>query len=161
MGGQVWSGEGIDTYIAGTYQGTMTTLVAGMGPEQAQQLDKLNRGIEEANTHITHLLEKFGLTHIDVGQIRNMIAASTGPRRKILAKHAQQLGQLIQGYQKLLTARKQLEEQLNEALQQAAIMIRDSAFPGVQIRLGPHQRTLSEAIKNPNFRIVDGKLVER
>ena len=88
------------------------------------------------------------------------IKATTGPRRKILATRAEQLGKLAQVYQKLAGGRKELESEITTEAQKAEISVGDTAFPGVTVRIGQYQRKLDEAVKAPRFRIVEGRLVD-
>ncbi len=90
-----------------------------------------------------------------------MIKATTGPRQKLLANRAQQLGQLAQAYQTLAAQRQELDKKISSAAEKAEITMADRAFPGVVVRVGEHQRTLEEPVKAPRFHLVDGKLAER
>ena len=45
----------IEAYFAGNFTGITTELNAGMQPEEARQLDVLNRKLEDSNRHITRL----------------------------------------------------------------------------------------------------------
>ena len=131
------------------------------GATQALKLDKLKQGVEASHEHILRILRQFGLIRVDLTQIRNMIKATAGPRRKLLASRAEQLGKLAQVYQKLVGERKELESKIGTEAQKAEIAVADTAFPGVTVRIGERQRKLEEAVKAPRFRIVEGKLVER
>ena len=161
MGGQTWVRQGMDLHIAGTPAGIATFLVAGLEPDQAEQLDKLKRSIETAQEHILRILKKFVMTRIDLTQIRNMIAAATGPRRKILAHYARQLGQLAKMHQQKLNERKQLEEKIGTASENTEILVRDQAYAGVVVRMGEHQRKLADDLQASRFHLADGELVER
>jgi uncharacterized protein len=160
MGGQVWALGGIDLHTAGTQTQTRTELSIGLWPEEARQMDRIRRSIQECSTHMKRLLGKFGLARIDIVQIQRMVAASTGPRRKILAVSAHRLGEVVQAYQKLLSGRSLLEERLSVALEKAEIKVREVAHPNVTVRLGQHLRVLNAPLKTPRFRIVEGKLVD-
>ena len=63
--------------------------------------------------------------------------------------------------QTLLAKRKKLEEQIATAVQNTEIKLSDRAYPGVVIRLGDHQRKLTEEVKSPRFHISDERLVDR
>jgi hypothetical protein len=90
-----------------------------------------------------------------------MVAGATGPHRKVLVHHAQQLGQLVQLYQKLQGEQRVLEDRIRTSVKGATIRVHDMAFWGVTIRIGEYQRKLREDIKSPRFHIREGKLVER
>ena len=160
MGGETWALRGMDVYRAGARANTSTLLVAGLELEQMKRLDALKRSIEQCNTHMARVLERFGLARIDLAQIRHMLAATSGPRRKFLAQSARKLGQLVQVYQKLDAERERLQEKHTSPLQRAEIRVRKTAFPGVQIRMGEHRRTLTREVRAPRFRVRDGQLVE-
>ena len=161
VGGQIWARKGIDAHIVGNPAGVITTLMTGLDPDQARELDKLTNIIYAAEGHILWILGHFYLTRIDVVQIRQLISAATGPRRRLLAHYARQLGQLVQLCENLLAKRNDLEEQIGATLQGTEIQVRDTAFPGVLVRLGNHQRKLTAEIKALHFRLEDGKLAER
>ena len=161
MGGQAWAIQGIDLHFAGTKSGSDTMLVCGVNPEQVRVLDKLANGLESCSNHITHILGRFGLTQIDMTQIKNMLVASSGPRRRMLAAQAQQLGKLGQVYQGLLGQKKAIEEDLGEIGQEAQIKVADTVFQGVAVRIGDYRRKIVDEIRGACFRIADEKLIER
>lgn len=161
IGGQTWALKRIDAHMAGTLNGISTVLVAGLDAEQAKHLDQLKRSIEECSTHMVRLLDHFGLTSIDVNHIRKMIAAAVGPRRKILTRHAQQLGQVAQAYRKLLAESSHLELQFSASLQRAEIRIREIAYYGVEVRIGGHKRKLLKEAEAPCFHVVGDQLLDK
>ena len=161
MGGQVWALRGIDVHIAGTKSSSETILVCGVNQEQVRKLDKIGGGLESCSEHITRILNRFGLTQIDMTQIRNMLAASTGPRRKILAHQSKQLGKLAQVYQSLLAEKKAIEDELEEISEGAEIKVKGSLFPGAIVRIGDRRRKIVEEAQGVRFHIEDDKLVER
>ena len=69
-------------------------------------MDRLNRQIEEGNKLIARQLSRFQMTTLDVAAIQKRLVASTGSRKKILARAAKQLGEIVQLHQKLLKERK-------------------------------------------------------
>ncbi len=159
MGGETWGMLGVEAHIVGTPSETPTTLVAGLSYEDAQLLDRLERSIGTASDHIERLLERFALDHFDLVQIRNMIKAAVGPKRKILAKNARQLGQLAQMYQQLLERRGTLRERVESVRECIEVKIWDSAHAGVEARLGEFRRRLSELYRAPRFHIKEGTMV--
>ena len=159
MGGQVWAKQGLEAHLAGTKAHTPTQLVAGLELEQAQKLDKLNASIDTSFQHIGKILRRFNLEQVDVSQIRHMIAAATGPRQKILAQAARNLGQVTQIHQKLMAARNALQEELGDIQKEAEIQVHGTVFPGVEIRLGEHRLKMVDEIKGPRFHVVEDKLV--
>lgn len=161
VGGQTWAQAGIEAHIIGSASQAPTALMAGVGSEHIRNLDRLKEGVDAAYNQLRRLLSQFGLTRVDVGQIKNMIAAAVGPRRKLLANKARQLGQVVQTYQKLLATRQQLEKRIATQMQGAEIKALEKAFPGVEIQLGEHRRKLEEGVASPCFHVVDGQLVER
>ncbi|MCC7263195.1 MAG: hypothetical protein IT369_11820 [Candidatus Latescibacteria bacterium] len=106
------------------------------------------------------LLDHFGLSSLDVNHIRKMIAASVGPRRKILTRHAQQLGQVVQAYRKLLAESSHLELQFSASLQRAEIRIREIAYYGVEVRIGGHKRKLLKEVEAPCFHVAGDQLLD-
>ena len=158
IGGETWGMLGVEAHIVGTPSETPTTLVAGLSYEDAQLLDRLERSIGTASDHIERLLERFALDHFDLVQIRNMIKAAVGPKRKILAKNARQLGQLAQMYQQLLERRGTLRKRVESVRECIEVKIWDSAHAGVEARLGEFRRRLSELYRAPRFHIVENRL---
>lgn len=161
LGGKTWGFRGIDIFIAGTQMGTATILNAGLDPDLAKQLDALEQKIKEGNKKVVSQLEYFGLDRVDVAKIQKIMMASTGPRRKILARAARQLGEIVQAHQALLKERKELEEKMEKTAQDAAIQIKEIANPGVMIRLKKHKKKIEEVTTAPNFHIVEDELLER
>ena len=157
-GGHVWAHGGIDVHIAGSAAGVPTTLIAGLAPKQARELARLDRGIKRIYEHILHILQHFYLQRIDVMQIRNMIAATKGPRRQLMAGYARKLGELVQTYQELLAEQERLRQTISVAVQGVEIRVRNMAFPGVIIRIGDKEHTITEEIRNICFYLKDGEL---
>jgi len=161
VGGQTWAHVRIEMLMAGSSDHVQTLLMAGVDANKLQRLDQLREGIDLIYFRLRHLLAQFGMKTVDVGQIKNMIAGTTGPRRMLLASKAQKLGQTVKDYQKLVATCDQLEQQMAAQVQGAEIRVHEQAFPRVEIRLGEHQRQLEEELASPCFRVVDGELVER
>ena len=161
MGGQTWAIQGIDLHIAGARSGSETMLVCGVNPGHVRVLDRLACDLDSCSNHIMHILGRFGLTEIDMTQITNLLTASTGHRRKMLAKQARQLGELAQVYQELLGQKKAIEEDLGEIGQDAQVKVAHSVFPGVTVRIGDYRRKIVDEIGGACFHVSDDKLVER
>ena len=117
--------------------------------------------IEEGNRQIRRLLEKFSLKKLDVAQVQNVLQASQGPRRKILAKAAHQLGEIIQVYQTLLRMRIEIQERVKQGVRDTTIRVWGIAYPGAEIRIGQEHKRLTEEIKEPRFHLKDDELVDR
>lgn len=161
LGGEIWGHDGVEAVQIGSTTGVAGTIVVGLQPVHAQQLDRLKANISVCQEHLQKVLRKFNLTAIDLAQIRNMVAAATGPHRKVLLHHARQLGQLVQLYQKLQGEKGVLEGQIRTAIKDVDIKVFDMAFFGVTIRIGEFQRKLREDIKSPRFHLFENRLVER
>ena len=161
IGGQLWAHESIQLLTAGSQGQPPTFLMAGVDPENVRKLDRIKSAVDGAYNQLRRLVEQFGMQRLDVGQIKNLIAAAIGARRKVLANKARQLGQIAQTYQQLQAACRQLEQQVGAQVQGAEIRIYERAFPGVEIRLGEHRRQLTEIVLAPHFRVVGGELVDR
>ena len=143
VGGESWGLRGIDAEIVGSPSHTRTVLSVGLDPKQAQKLDLLRQKIEEGNGHIVRQLDRFKLDHVDVAQIKKMLAASTGPRRSLLARSARQLGQALQINQRLMQKQSELEQSLEQGERQAEINVRSKVFPAVFLRLGRYEKEIS------------------
>ena len=158
MGGQTWALGGVETHMIGNKAGSDTLVVSGVNQEQVRKLDKIGSGLEASTQHIAQILTRFGLSQIDMTQIKNMLAASTGPRRRILVRQAQQLGKLAQVYQSLLAEKSAVEVELNGA-GAAEIKVSSTVYPGVLVRIGDHRRKIVEEIKAARFHVEDDKLL--
>jgi uncharacterized protein (DUF342 family) len=158
MGGETWALKGIDLYLAGTPAATPTLLVAGITPERKREWDGLERRVDKGHHQMVRLLNRFSLERVEVGQIRNLIAAARGTQRKALVRAAHQLGQLVQIHQEALEQRRELRAQLDEIAQDVDILIRDRLLPGVSVRVGPRQRIFRDELKAPRFYLRDDKL---
>jgi uncharacterized protein len=161
IGGQIWGLKGIEVYWAGSPSGPLTVLSAGLDPKQADVSNRLEHNIEESSKQIRRLLARFSLDHVEVEQIRKMIAASSGPQKKLFAHYAHQLGEIIQKHQKALTVRKRLEKAVSKDLDKTAIRIWKNIHPGVTIRLGEYLLKIEDEIVSPRYHIAGGQLLER
>jgi len=161
VGGECWGLRGVHCHLAGSQTYARTELVAGADPEQAAQLDKLNRKLEESQKLLMRQLERFGLKKVDVQAIQRRLAASTGPQKKVLARAARQLGEVVQLHQNLLKEKREIDRSMAENLKGAVIQAVDKAFPGVSIRIGDRQRKLKDEISKAKFHIKRELLQER
>lgn len=159
VGGQTWGCQRIAVRVAGAPLRPVTRLTAGVDPESARQLDKLKSAVDMTYTQLSRLLNRFSLSKVDVGQIKNRIAAAVGPRRKLLVNTARSLGKVVQAYQQLAAARVELEGKISMQVEDAVIEIGEQAYAGVEIRLGEHTRKLVEDCEGVSFRVTDGKMV--
>ena len=159
IGGRVWGMRGVDMYMAGNPTLVTTEIAAGVDPKQARGLDLLNRKLDESNKHVSRQLTRFQMDKLDVGAIQKLLAASTGPQKKVLARAAKQLGQMVQLHQKLLNERRELEEGVQQGMSGAAITVREMAYPGVEIRIGDRARKIADETESPVFRMEEHKLV--
>jgi len=130
-------------------------------PEQAQKLDLLSRKLEESQKMLMRQLERFNLKKVDVQAIQRRLAASTGPQKKVLARSARQLGEVVQVHQALIKEKHEIEQGMAENLGGAAIEATEQAFPGVCIRIGDRQRQLKDEIQKARFHIRRDLLQER
>ena len=159
IGGRTWGMRGIDTYLAGNPTAATTELAAGVDPQQARELDLLNRKLDESNKHVTRQLTRFQMDKLDISAIQKLLSASTGPQKKVLARAAKQLGQMVQLHQKLLAQKKELEEGVQRGIANTAIVVREMAYPGVEIRIGDRSRKISDEMDSPLFVMEDNRLV--
>ena len=160
-GGQSWGLKGVEMFRAGSPSGASTALNVGLNPDQAGKLDELQKKLAEFNKVITRHLARFNLKEVDVPQIQKLLGAATGPQRKMLARSAKQLGELLQAHQKLLNERSEIEIKMILEFDQAAIVIAEMAYAGVQVRVGDHRRRLSEASDALQFFVDEEGLRER
>lgn len=158
VGGETWAQDQIHSRVAGSHSGARTLLVAGLDGSSARELDKLSRNIEALSQHMQSLLGRFGLESVDVGHIRSMIRAATGPRRKLLAHQAHQLGRLVQLYQTALENRSTVTGQLSKSLETSAVQVDDTAYAGVTVRVGDQAVTLTDDAHHVRYHLNDGEL---
>ncbi len=156
MGGQAWGLKGIKLSTAGSPNSTRTVLIVGVDPDQAKELDALQRQIEECNGHIVRHLQRFNIDRVDVSQIKKILDASTGPRRGILARSARQTLQISQ---KLLLRQEAIEKNLAKEQERADIKALDKVFPGVEVRLGNSQRRIDTQLGTARIYLKDGEIV--
>jgi uncharacterized protein (DUF342 family) len=161
VGGQVWVGKAMDLSLAGSPAHVATQLMAGVDPESAHKLDRLKEATDLTYGQLRRLLECFGAARLDVEQIKNRLAAATGPNRKLLARAAQRLGQVAQAHRQLLAARRHLEEKISAQVSQAQVRVRERVFTGVEVRIGQHTFIVAEDRGPTCFRVAGGRLVAR
>ena len=161
LGGEAWGRRGVSLHAAGSRGGIPTTLAVGLVPQQGAKLDKLGEGLTTSYNQLMRYLERFGMTRVDLNQIKNLIAAAAGPRRKLLMSNFERLRKIVQLYRKLATSQKQLREQIGKYVHKAEIEITGQLFPGVSIRVGETVHQVEEGREGPlRFRLVDGELVD-
>jgi len=161
IGGRAWARAGVMATHIGAAAHPPTIVVSGIEAAQVQQLERAAKGLETSHEHILRILRLFGLSRIDASQIRNLIQASAGPHRKLLASRARQLGQLAKVYQGVVAQKTQLEAEITASASQATIRATHTAHPGADVRVGAHRRVLDREIRSACFRIVDDRLHER
>ena len=154
-GGQAWSLTGMDVHQAGTPTGTTTQLNAGLDLEHGKKLDDLNEKIETGNKQIKRLLDRMGMATIDVGQIRKRLAAAQGPKRKILAVAARQLGEIIKAHQELLGERGKIHSALEKRLTNARVKVREHVYSGVEVRIGDQNMSIRSELDGVEFFVRD------
>jgi uncharacterized protein len=158
-GGQAWALQGLDLHTAGTPTGTNTQLNAGLDLEHGKKLDELTGKIETGNQQIQRLLDRFNMTSLDVGQIQKRLAAAQGPKKKILANSAHQLGQIVKSHQALLQERAKITGSLGKTLPNAHVTVREKAYAGVAIRIGDQITRVRNDIEHSVFLIRNDALV--
>lgn len=134
---------------------------AGIDIEEARKLDDIQARIEEGNRQIRRILEHFSMKKLDVAQIQRVLEATQGPRRKILARQAHQLGEIMQVYQTLLKTRKQIQESVGRGVRDTSIRVWGQAYRNLDIRIGDLHKRLAEPVSEPRFHVRDGALVDR
>lgn len=160
-GGQTWAYRSIDICTAGTPNRTSTEVNVGVSPDQAEKLEQLDFRLQEANKLVVRYLQRFGLDHVDVAQIQNILKASTGPRQRVLALSAKQLGEAVQVQQKLIKEREKLRSSVDKLQQDAVIIMRDKIMPGVSVRVGDFNVKVNEVIMSPRYHIRKERLLVR
>ena len=159
-GGQVWSRKGIAFHVGGSSNAMTTELAAGIDPGQAKEIDLLTRKIDESSKHISRQLSRFHLQTVDVAAIQKLLSASTGPQKKVLARAAKQLGQMVQLHQQLAVSKKKIEDVMARGLDTAYIAAEELVYPGVQIRIGDHTRKVADEMKRPFFNLFQDQLMD-
>ncbi|MEW6751209.1 MAG: FapA family protein [Candidatus Latescibacterota bacterium] len=160
-GGEAWGRRGIRVYMAGTRAGESTLLAAGLLPQQGERLDKINESLNTAYGQLVRHLERFGMTRLDMAQVQNVIAAATGPRRRLLVNTAQRLAELVRLYRTLADRHKQLLSQIDVHAQEAVVEILGHLHSGVTVRVGQPLVRVDATRPGPlRFHLVDGKLVD-
>ncbi|MBT3601898.1 MAG: hypothetical protein HN521_02420, partial [Candidatus Latescibacteria bacterium] len=103
----------------------------------------------------------FDLDTVNVQQIQNILSASTGPRKKVLALSAKQLGEAVQAQQKLIKARLEVRAKVDKVQYAAVVIVRDRVMPGVIIRVGDYTQKALDVIKAPRYKIQNDRLISR
>ena len=160
VGGRAWSRGGIEVVVAGG-RNASTELTCGLDPEQLRNVDRLNRKIEEGNKLIARQLSRFQLTTLDVAAIQKRLAASTGSRKKVLAKAAKQLGEIVQVHQKFLKERRQLERGGSIGTREAEIKATEAVHSGVIVRIGDQTRRIRDNLESTMFTLGDRGVVAK
>jgi PAS domain S-box-containing protein len=96
---------------------------------------------------------------IDVGQIQKRLAAAQGPKRKILAVAARQLGEIIKAHQGLLSDRGKIHSALEKRLTDARVKIREHVYSGVEVRIGDQNVSIRSELDGVEFSVRDDILI--
>ena len=132
-----------------------------MSPDQAEKLEKLDMQLQESNKLVVRYLQRFGLEHVDVVQIQNILKASTGPRKRVLALSAKQLGEVVQAQQKLLKEQEKIRSSVDQNQHDSVIIMREKAMPGVMVRVGDFNAKINDVIMSPRYHIRKARLMDR
>ena len=160
VGGRAWSRGGIEVAIAGG-RNASTELTCGLDPEQVRGMDRLNRQIEEGNKLIARQLSRFQMTTLDVAGIQKRLLASTGSRKKILARAAKQLGEIVQVHQKLLKERRELERAGSVGTRDAEIKATEAVLSGVLVRIGDQTQRIRDNLESTMFTLGEHGVVSK
>ncbi|MFT5366042.1 MAG: hypothetical protein ACI8V2_000984 [Candidatus Latescibacterota bacterium] len=161
MGGQMWASHSIDVYIAGASNQMATELNVGVNPEQAEKLGDIDTHLQEAHKLVIRYLKRFDLDYVNVQQIQNILAASSGPRKKVLILSAKQLGEAVQAQQRLTKAREEIRAKVDRLQYHSVIIVRDRVMPGVVIRVGDYTQKALDVIRGPRYKIQNDRLISR
>jgi uncharacterized protein (DUF342 family) len=141
-GGQAWALRRIEAWQLGAPSGLATTLVVGVNRKEALRLDHLRRCMEESRKRIVQLLSRLGVSRVDARQIKTLIDAAAGPRRKVLMNYAKQLNQLVRLYQRWQDEFQALDNQI-KGVGELEVEAGDRIYPGVSLRLGKINRSFA------------------
>ena len=161
IGGQTWASRSIDVHTVGASNQLSTELNVGLSPEQAEKLEDIDTHLKEAMKLIARYLKRFDLDYVNVQQIQNILAASTGPRKKVLVLSAKQLGEAVQAQQKLIQAREEIRSKVDRLQYDSMIIVRDRVMPGAVLRVGDYTQSALDVIKAPRYKIQNDKLISR
>ena len=161
IGGRTWGMRGFDIYVAGSGSFATTELASGVDPTQARNLDLLNRKLDESNKLVMRQLSRFQMDKLDVVTIQKLLAASTGPQKKVLARAAKQLGEMVQLHQRLLARKKETQDGMADRMQDVAIHVKEVVHPGVEVRIGDQSRKIKDEMESPLFRLKEGRMEVR
>ncbi len=100
-----------------------------------------------------------GMTTIDVPQIQRRLAAAQGPKRKILAVAARQLGEIVKAHQELLGERGKVHSALEKRLTDARVKIREHVYTGVDVRIGDQNMKVRDELDGVEFFVRNDILV--
>ncbi len=159
-GGQAWGLRYVDAIHLGNSAGTSTAVSVGIDLANAQKLEELGSKISEANKQMAQVLQRLGMDRVDVNQIKRLLSAATGPRQKMLARAAHQLGLLVQAQQKLLKERDEFTSKAVPNLEGAMVVAREGAFPNIRIAVGTARKHLRYETATARFYLKDGQIVD-
>jgi uncharacterized protein (DUF342 family) len=159
VGGETCGLRSVESFTIGNPASLTTSVHAGMDLERLEKLEKLTAKIHNLNSQITTQLGRFNLDKLDVAQIKRLLSASSGPRQKVLARAAAQLGKMVQTQQELLKQKKDLESKSASFLGEAVVTARVAAYPNTKIAIGEAIRVLKDEIAAVRFRLRDGAII--
>ena len=95
--------------------------------------------------------DRIGMTTVDVAQIQKRLAAAQGPKRKIVAVAARQLGEFIKTRQELLGERSKLHSAFEKRSSDARITVHEHVYTGVDVRIGDQNLKVTADIECAEF----------
>ena len=146
-GGQILAARGIRASYAGSPNGTLTELVAGIDPFIEEALHKCQRDLISCQKNMDRVHRQLGLEKITPPLIKSLLKR-VGPKKRLQVSHnLRQWVQLQKRTKGIRTRRNDLRKNLAGPALEAVLAVEQTIYPGVKLRLGEREAKVQEHLQ--------------
>jgi uncharacterized protein (DUF342 family) len=157
VGGLIWGARGIEARSLGSPSNANLRIVTGVDPDEVAHVEQLRarmRTCEEQQRKV--LMTSFGLRHLDPELIKQKLRACSDPQdKKLLLRGVRMLSELTEKRQSSQKEMEAVVEAQRKLARQAAVVVSNELFAGVEIRVGEHSIKIQEDKERVSIRLVE------
>ena len=156
IGGFVLAVHQIRAQNIGSASVRSTKVVAGVDLTLAKKESDLQKQMEIDQVLMAQILRTLNLESPDMEQIKGMLLASTGAKRKWVAGSVKKLMELLTRHEKAMEEKESVQKVLEEVARTAVIGVTSTAFTGTVVGIGDQGMTIEEEAYKVSFSLVEG-----
>lgn len=158
-GGEICGTSGILTASAGSESAAGTRLIAGIDPEVAGSLQKVEQGLEYCRNNTQKLATALRSGSTDPRVVAQTIGRAVPSDRPRLCLLARKLGELTRVAERLEQERERLQERQRQTAQEAQIRVDGTLHAGVDVFIGRAHLRVGQPLKRVVLRLApDGRI---